>query len=800
MFRGLKIASLVGLSLLLLATMANNPAQATPVSSPLGTDVIVGSFQLHVQIERQRVAVQERGGTHAAQVPATHLIAAFEQWDPLTQTVSISIGIENTGTATLFGPLEARLVKIASPFVTPINPDDGGGPGSWRFTYSGSSLGGATYLSPAGQSAGRVWQFSSPTAMSFKVDVEIVAGVPLAPNQGGTIEGPGGTKITVAPDAIPYEVLIDIEPLSSSGVSAPLGQLPFAGAVKVTYRPVAFNAGLEPPSVPLQISIPDAETVPTGQFIVAQQVLIDAISGPSPGLRDQLIPVDTAYLLVDELVTEGGGLFSGVLGGGIYVFLGNLGSGFATGVVSDGTGPRPGAVVSNNTNTLVAVTDGAGSYTLYINGGPFTVTAFDPFRGTGGSASGTIATSGSTVQANVGLAPLPSPPNTRDGIRNGGFERGDLSSWATNGATLARQQLGPTSAGVVIRPTEGQWMADINTGPGSVGSVGSSLKQRFIVPAGVRTLRLDFNFISEEFPEFVGTIFNDAFSARITTPNGQSTFAAVSVNNSGGFSLIGNCFFPGGDSTCGQTGWRQGSVDLSAFAGTNTPISVELLFSAIDAGDNIYDTHVLVDNLRFSTLWVDANLIAGGAANRARVEQEIRTANEILSQAGLNVRLRDVQSVADPGGLLDLDDTWTTECRPFLLCLIGLGTTKGVPTMEETTLLGLSRSATATDLNAYYVRSLSSGAIGFAVGPDDFHDINILTNSGVIMPETASPESFAHEIGHMLISPERAGSNLEHSVGVATNLMNVPRTVVRNVLNRQQSANINRQGAPLLRP
>ena len=781
------------------ALLAAGPARAA--GPTLGNDVVVGSFQIHVQIQQQRVTVQERGGAHAAAVPATGLIASFDGWDPVSRTASLAIAIENTGSVALFGPLDARITKIASPFVTPVNPDAGTGFGSWLWSYAGASLGGAATLSAEARTADRIWQFVSPTANSFKIDVEILAGVPLAAGEGATIEGPGGTRVTVAPDSIPYEVLIDVRPLSAGDVDAPLGDPPFAGAVEVIFQPSEYNASFPPPSSPLGISIPDPGTVATADFIVGQQVLIDAFAAPDPGLSEQLVPVDTAFLLVDEIVTDGGGTFTGVLGGGIYVFLGNLGSGYATGVVSDAGGPRSGAVVSNDTNTLVAVTDDAGSYTLYVNGGPFVVSAFDPFRGTGGAGSGNIATSGSTVTANVFLAPLAAPFNTRDGIRNGGFERGDLTSWATNGSAAPVEQLGPTSTGVVIEPTEGGWMADINTGTGSIGGVGSSLLQELVVPAGVETLRIDFNFVSEEFPEFVGSIFDDAFRALITTPDGQSTFAQVSVNNSGGFTVIGDCGFPGGDSTCGQTGWREGSVDLSAYAGTDTPIQVELLFSAVDAGDNIYDTHVLVDNLRFSTLWIDANIINGAGANQAQVEQEILDANEILSQAGINLQLRDVQGIADPATLLDTDGTWTTECRPFLLCLIGLGTTKGVPTVEESDLLDLSRSGTNTDLNVYYVRSLTGiGALAIAIGPDDFHDADILTDSGVIMTDGVFAESLAHEIGHILISPDRAGSNLEHNVGTAANIMNAPRTIARTVLTREQSATINSSGSPLLVP
>ena len=193
---------------------------------------------------------------------------------------------------------------------------------------------------------------------------------------------------------------------------------------------------------------------------------------------------------------------------------------------------------------------------------------------------------------------------------------------------------------------------------------------------------------------------------------------------------------------------------------------------------------MLVDNLRFGTLWIDTKLMTGSAATLARVQQEVLQANEILSQAGINVRIRANSAIADPGGLVDLDVTWTASL-----------------TAEEATLVAIGRSATATDLNVYYVRSLTGlGAVAIAIGPNDFTDVNLLTNSGIAMTDFAFPETLAHEAGHILISPQTAGTALEHAVGVATNIMNAPRSVPRNVVSRAQSANINRIGAPLLQP
>ena len=258
------------------------------------------------------------------------------------------------------------------------------------------------------------------------------------------------------------------------------------------------------------------------------------------------------------------------------------------------------------------------------------------------------------------------------------------------------------------------------------------------------------------------------------------TFAQVNVNQSGGFELIGDCFFPGGDETCGQTGWREGSVDLSAFAGTNTLLTVELLLSALDAGDNIYDTYVLMDNIRFGTVWVDAKIINGANANQDRIQADILRATEILSQAGLIVRLRNTQTIADPGGLLDIDTTSTTgpACAD--------GRINGRLTAEETQLLGRARSTTATDMNVYYTRELintgffNTRFFALALGPDDFCvDVNILTNSGIVMSDIFSPETLAHELGHILISPDTIP--LEHDVMDATNIMHAPGPVPRTV-------------------
>src|SRR5262245_33179446 len=657
----------------------------------------------------------------------------------------------------------------------------------------------------------------------------LTAGVALPPGSGASIPGPGGTSITVQPGTFSAEVLVGIRPVATTPdvITAPSGAMSVVSAVEVIVEPTGFAGSLGPAAIPMDISVPLPAGVTDTDFVVGEQVVIDSITG-TPGLKPQFLPRALAAAAGGTISTQTSAL-KGIQQPGIHAILGQLGSAIVTGTVSNpaGGGAASGVVVSSDTNTFVDVTDTNGVYSLFVSGGaggigPFTITAFHPFQGSTGSATGTIAIHGSTINnVNITLVPLAAPPVTRDGIRNGGFERcldpdadghGNLTgNWSFNGAARAVTQLGPTSTGVTIVPTEGRCMVDFNTGTGAVANVGSSLKQRFIVPAGARSLMLDFNFVSEEFPEFVGTQFNDTFRALITTPSGEITFPPVEVNNSGGFTLIGDCGFPGGDDTCGQTGWRTATVDLSAHSGTGTPIEVELLFTVDDRGDNIYDTHVLVDNIRFGTVWVDEKVFQEGKATTSGMEHEVRTASDILSQAGLNVRLRNAQTI--PSGrynaaLLDTNLDYVDGGVPCTGPGLDPAQRDGHRTQEEIDVLNIARSGTNTDVNLYYTRSATrtdgSQLSGYAIGPDEYcHEVNILTSSGVLLLDRrltiTSPGILAHEIGHLLISPANATSTLEHGAG-STNFMNATGTLSTAILGRDQSAIIIRLNSPLVVP
>jgi uncharacterized repeat protein (TIGR01451 family) len=146
------------------------------------------------------------------------------------------------------------------------------------------------------------------------------------------------------------------------------------------------------------------------------------------------------------------------------------------------------------------------------------------------------------------------------------------------------------------------------------------LKTDISVPTGANCLTFDFKFLSEEYPGFVATAYNDAFIAEldsstwttsgstISAPNNfafDSSNNVVSVNSTGlggmsaangaGTAFNGtqsyaaNGFLPPGNAG-GATGLLHASTQVSAGAHS-------VSFSIFDQGDNLLDSAVFLDNL-----------------------------------------------------------------------------------------------------------------------------------------------------------------------------------------------------------
>lgn len=149
------------------------------------------------------------------------------------------------------------------------------------------------------------------------------------------------------------------------------------------------------------------------------------------------------------------------------------------------------------------------------------------------------------------------------------------------------------------------------------------------VPRGVTNLTLQYNFLSSEAPDFVGSIYNDVFSIQLIDAQGTRTFPVASVNDSkfflvsnsralgSGFDIytanpngVDNPPFDVGKPDAGLTGFHAFSAEVLEGA------DLRVVFTIGDAGDGVLDSAVLIDSLVFSAIeTVDPNpelVIAGG--------------------------------------------------------------------------------------------------------------------------------------------------------------------------------------------
>jgi hypothetical protein len=132
------------------------------------------------------------------------------------------------------------------------------------------------------------------------------------------------------------------------------------------------------------------------------------------------------------------------------------------------------------------------------------------------------------------------------------------------------------------------------------------LKADVVVPAGDNCLALDYRFLSEEFPEFVGSKFNDAFVAEIDSTSwvveeGGGLFRP----NDFAASPVGEAISVNGPGETAVNEAEAAGTYFDAATGlitTKTPIAPgahSIYLSVFDASDKIYDSAVFLDNLRF---------------------------------------------------------------------------------------------------------------------------------------------------------------------------------------------------------
>jgi uncharacterized repeat protein (TIGR01451 family) len=145
------------------------------------------------------------------------------------------------------------------------------------------------------------------------------------------------------------------------------------------------------------------------------------------------------------------------------------------------------------------------------------------------------------------------------------------------------------------------------------------LTMQLQVPPFMHYIYYDFQFFSSEYPEYVGTHYNDKFEVTVNSPSkGVSTY--VCDVNSGnfvldshdipgtGFDIFARSGNPEGvdivDTTPRTPGADAGATALVTRGGESHPVSpneiITVTFSIRDVGDNQFDSAVFIDNLVFA--------------------------------------------------------------------------------------------------------------------------------------------------------------------------------------------------------
>src|SRR5215207_733113 len=206
-----------------------------------------------------------------------------------------------------------------------------------------------------------------------------------------------------------------------------------------------------------------------------------------------------------------------------------------------------------------------------------------------------------------GASYVTQPPHGRpNAIGTGAF-----AGFPTNGASY-----GVLSSGKAAHLAPGQSSGGGVGGPNVRGDTDfdvTVLKVDLNVPALANCLSIDFRFLSDEFPDFVNTSYNDAFIAEldtttwttagsvITAPNNfafDPSHDVISINSTGNTAMTHAATAGTGYDTTTDGG----ATPLLHASKVVTPGAHSLYLSIFDQGDDILDSGVELDNLRFATV------------------------------------------------------------------------------------------------------------------------------------------------------------------------------------------------------
>ncbi len=153
------------------------------------------------------------------------------------------------------------------------------------------------------------------------------------------------------------------------------------------------------------------------------------------------------------------------------------------------------------------------------------------------------------------------------------------------------------STGIASHVTSiGNTSSNQGTDLGAPGEAGDTAAVSFTLPVpvgGEQRLKIDFMFLTEEYPEYVHAGFNDTFTININGTN-------YAKDENGNIVTVDNAYFTGEPAPGTFFDGRTNKLTLTYVVPDGvTSLNIEMRIS--DVGDGVLDSAVLVDNVRFET-------------------------------------------------------------------------------------------------------------------------------------------------------------------------------------------------------
>jgi len=184
-----------------------------------------------------------------------------------------------------------------------------------------------------------------------------------------------------------------------------------------------------------------------------------------------------------------------------------------------------------------------------------------------------------------------------DDLINGDFEFGKIDGWTKSGDGRVISKLGTES------PTQPNFMGIISTGLGFTEATGS-IFQTFTVRQNQSSLTVKWNFLSEEFLEYIESQYQDYFRIVIRRKDGSEVvllsktidnlaadFGATKEDPGNLIPVSPGIVFDRGGVY--MTGWRTATFDITQFREER----ITLILAAGDVGDSVFDTAIILDEI-----------------------------------------------------------------------------------------------------------------------------------------------------------------------------------------------------------